>query len=64
SLSLAFLNILPVPALDGGHLIIILVEAVLGRELSQKFKLRFQQVGVTVLLLLMVFMVFNDLRGL
>jgi regulator of sigma E protease len=64
SLSLAFLNILPIPALDGGHLVIILIEAVIGRELSQNFKLGFQKVGVTVLLLLMAFMVFNDIRGL
>ena len=64
SLSLAFLNILPIPALDGGHLVIILIEAVLGRELSQGFKLGFQKVGVTILLLLMAFMVFNDIRGL
>ncbi|MEI8133449.1 MAG: RIP metalloprotease RseP [bacterium] len=64
SLSLAFLNILPIPALDGGHLIIILIEAVRGRELSQKFKLGFQKVGVTVLLLLMAFMVYNDIKGL
>jgi regulator of sigma E protease len=64
SLSLAFLNILPIPALDGGHLVIILIEAIIGRELSQNFKLGFQKVGVTVLLLLMAFMVFNDIRGL
>jgi regulator of sigma E protease len=64
SLSLAFLNILPIPALDGGHLLIILIEAIIGRELSQNFKLGFQKVGVTVLLLLMAFMVFNDIRGL
>jgi len=64
SLSLAFLNILPIPALDGGHLVIILIEAVIGRELSQGFKMGFQKVGVTLLLLLMAFMVFNDIRGL
>jgi regulator of sigma E protease len=64
SLSLAFLNILPIPALDGGHLIIILIEAILGRELSQGFKMGFQKVGVTILLLVMAFMVFNDIRGL
>jgi regulator of sigma E protease len=64
SLSLAFLNILPIPALDGGHLIIILIEAVIRRELSQKFKLGFQRVGVALLLTLMVFMVFNDIRNL
>jgi regulator of sigma E protease len=62
SISLAFLNILPVPALDGGHLIIILIEAVLGRELSQGFKLGFQKVGVVLLLSLMIFMVYNDIR--
>jgi regulator of sigma E protease len=62
SISLAFLNILPVPALDGGHLVIILVEAVMRRELSQGFKLGFQKVGVVLLLSLMAFMVFNDLR--
>jgi regulator of sigma E protease len=64
SLSLAFLNLLPIPALDGGHLIIILVEAVMRRELSQKVKIGIQRVGVTVLLALMVFMLFNDIRGL
>lgn len=64
SLSLAFLNLLPIPALDGGHLIIILLEAVMRRELSQKVKIGIQRVGVTVLLALMVFMLFNDIRGL
>ncbi len=64
SLSLAFLNILPIPALDGGHLVIIIIEAVLRREISQKLKMRVQQVGVSVLLLLMAFMIFNDISGL
>ena len=62
SISLAFLNILPVPALDGGHLLIIWIEAAVGHELSQKFKLGFQKIGVALLLTLMVFMVFNDLH--
>ncbi|HEY3874477.1 MAG TPA: RIP metalloprotease RseP [Candidatus Kapabacteria bacterium] len=64
SISLALINILPIPALDGGHLFIILVEAVLGRELSQRFKLNFQKVGIAILLFLMVFMVINDIRTL
>ncbi len=64
SISLAFLNILPIPALDGGHLIIILIEAVMRRELSQGFKMGFQKVGVVLLLSLMAFMVFNDIRRL
>ena len=64
SMSLALLNILPIPALDGGHLLIILIEAAIGRELSQRFKLGFQKVGIAILLFLMVFMVINDIRGL
>lgn len=64
SISLALINILPIPALDGGHLIIILIEAALGRELSQRFKLNFQKVGIAILLSLMIFMVFNDIRTL
>jgi regulator of sigma E protease len=64
SLSLAMLNVLPIPALDGGHLVIILIEAAIGHELSQRFKMGFQRAGVAILLSLMVFMVINDLRSL
>jgi len=64
SVSLALLNLLPIPALDGGHLIIILIEAIIGHELSQKFKVNFQKVGAALLIMLMVFAVFNDIRGL
>ncbi|HWF44700.1 MAG TPA: RIP metalloprotease RseP, partial [Candidatus Kapabacteria bacterium] len=64
SMSLALINILPIPALDGGHLLIILIEAAIGHELSQRFKLGFQKVGIALLLFLMVFMVINDIRGL
>ena len=63
SVSLAFLNILPVPALDGGHLLIITIEAAIRRELSQKIKLGFQKVGVVALLMLMAFIFFNDFRS-
>jgi regulator of sigma E protease len=64
SISLALINILPIPALDGGHLLIILIEAALGHELSQRFKLNFQKVGIAILLFLMIFMVINDIRTL
>ena len=63
SMSLALINILPIPALDGGHLLIILVEAAIGHELSQGFKLGFQKVGVAILLSLMAFMLFSDIRS-
>lgn len=64
SISLALINILPIPALDGGHLLIILIEATLGHELSQKFKLNFQKIGIALLLFLLIFMTINDIRTL
>jgi len=64
SISLALVNILPIPALDGGHLLIILIEAALGHELSQRFKLNFQKVGIAILLFLLIFMTINDIRTL
>ncbi len=64
SISLAMINVLPIPALDGGHLVIILIEAAIGRELSQRVKLGYQRVGIAILLSLMAFMVFNDIRSL
>ncbi|HET6401006.1 MAG TPA: RIP metalloprotease RseP [Candidatus Kapabacteria bacterium] len=64
SVSLALLNILPIPALDGGHLLIILVEASIGHELSQRFKLNFQKIGIAVLLFFLIFVTINDIRGL
>lgn len=64
SLSLAILNIMPFPVLDGGHLVMILVEAVMGKEIPIKIKLAIQQVGMLLLLLLMAFIVYNDILSL
>lgn len=64
SMSLALINILPIPALDGGHLLIILIEAVVGHELSLKFKMNFQRVGMAIILFLLIFMTINDIRTL
>jgi len=61
SVNLALLNLLPVPILDGGHLLFFAIEAVLGRPLSLKKRELAQQVGFMLLLLLMVFAVYNDL---
>lgn len=63
SVSLAIINILPFPALDGGHLIFIIVEAVIRREVPIKIKMAIQQVGIFALLALMAFMVYNDIFG-
>ena len=61
SLILAFMNILPIPALDGGHALFLLVEMVKGEPLSDKFLERAQIVGFVILLLLMVFVFGNDI---
>ena len=60
SLSLAILNILPIPALDGGHLIMILVEAVIKKEIPIGIKVAIQNTGMALLLLLMAFIIYND----
>ena len=64
SINLAFLNILPIPALDGGHIIISLTEGIIRRKLPVKIKLGFQQIGVVLMLLLFVVVMFNDISRL
>ncbi|AFN73903.1 putative membrane-associated zinc metalloprotease [Melioribacter roseus P3M-2] len=64
SLSLAIINILPFPALDGGHLLIILVEGILRRELPVKVKIAIQNAGFIILLMLMAFIIYSDLISL
>ncbi|MGB3542526.1 site-2 protease family protein, partial [Rubrivirga sp.] len=60
SIALAVFNILPIPALDGGHLVFLAYEAVVRREPSLKVRMVVQQVGVALILALMVFVIFND----
>lgn len=64
SVSIALMNILPIPALDGGHLVIIAIEAIIRRELSLKVKMIVQNIGVGLLLLLILFVTFNDVMKL
>lgn len=61
---LAVINILPIPALDGGHLVIILIEGIRRKPISIKAKMRIQQVGMAILLALMVFVFYNDIARL
>lgn len=63
SLMLAFMNILPIPALDGGHVFFLLVEVIMRRKPSDKFMERAQTIGMALLLLLMAFALFNDFRN-
>lgn len=61
SVNLAFINILPIPGLDGGHIMLILLEVLMGRKLSVKTRLRIQSFGMFLLLSLMIFLLFNDI---
>lgn len=61
SMVLAFMNMLPIPALDGGHVIFLLIESITRRKFSDKFMERSQIVGMVILLALMVFAVGNDI---
>jgi regulator of sigma E protease len=60
SINLAILNLLPVPMLDGGHLLFFAIESVLGRPLSVRKREIAQQIGLALLLLLMAFALGND----
>jgi len=60
SINLAIINILPFPALDGGHISFLVYEAVFRREVPLGVKLGLQKVGIVVLLALMAFLIIND----
>ena len=64
SISLGLVNLFPIPMLDGGHLMFYAFEKVLGRPLSQNTQEGFFRIGLFVLLSLMVFTTFNDLKDL
>ncbi len=61
SVNIGFLNILPIPVLDGGHLVYIFLEAITRRKIPFKIKLRIQQVGLFLLLGLMVAVFYSDI---
>jgi regulator of sigma E protease len=61
SMVLAFMNFLPIPALDGGHVVFLSYEIISGRKPSDKFLENAQKVGMVLLLSLMAFAIFNDI---
>ncbi|MFT3746751.1 MAG: RIP metalloprotease RseP [Agriterribacter sp.] len=63
SLALAFMNLLPIPALDGGHVLFTLVEMISGRKPSDKFLEYAQIVGMVILFSLLIYANFNDWFG-
>jgi regulator of sigma E protease len=60
STTLAVINILPFPALDGGHLVFIIIEAIIRREVPIKVKMAIQQVGMVALLIFMAVVIYYD----
>ena len=64
SLSLAIINILPFPVMDGGHLVIIIIEGITKREIPIKVKIAIQNVGFVLLMLLMAFIIYSDIINL
>lgn len=61
SVSLAVINLLPIPALDGGHLVFLAIDAIRRKQLSVSFQERVTQIGFYFLMTLMVLVVYNDL---
>jgi regulator of sigma E protease len=61
SISLAFFNILPIPALDGGRLFFILIEAFTGRKVNARFESMTHTIGMMILLALMALITFKDI---
>ena len=64
SLNLGLLNLLPIPILDGGHILMLAIEGTLRRDLSIAFKERFVQVGLVFILALFAFLMYNDIQRL
>jgi regulator of sigma E protease len=61
SISIAILNLLPIPVLDGGQITILLIESLFRRDLSLRLKERINQIGFVVIVMLMVMVLYFDL---
>ena len=61
SMALALMNLLPIPGLDGGHTLFLLIEMVIGKPLNEKFMENAQVVGFFILVALMIFVFGNDI---
>ena len=61
SINLGLINLLPIPILDGGHILFFLIEIIKGRPVSEKNRELAQQVGLFMLISLMVFAFYNDI---
>jgi regulator of sigma E protease len=64
SLNLAVINLLPFPALDGGRLVFVVIEAVTGKDIPPEWAGRMNLVGFALLMILMVAVTYNDILNL
>jgi len=64
SINLGILNLLPIPILDGGNILLLTLEGIRRKDFSMQFKERFVQVGLVFLLVLFVYVMYNDVVGL
>jgi regulator of sigma E protease len=61
-MNLAFLNVLPVPLLDGGHLLFLLIEKLKGSPVSERIMSYSQLVGLVFIVTLFIYVIYNDLQ--
>ena len=61
SLNLAIMNMLPLPALDGGRLLVLLIRKITGKRVTDEMEGRIHFIGIVLLMLLMVFVTWNDI---
>ena len=61
SINLAIINFLPIPVLDGGHILFFLIEAIIGRPVNTRMREIAQQAGIFILIMLMIFVFYNDI---
>ena len=64
SANLGVMNLLPIPALDGGRLVFLFIEAIRGKPISKEKEGIVHFIGMIALMLLMVFIIFNDIKKL
>ncbi len=61
SINLGLVNLFPIPGLDGGHIVLAIIESIRRKRFSRKTRLIIQQVGYTILLLLIIYVTYNDI---
>lgn len=64
SINLGIINFLPIPVLDGGHLLFFFIEALIGRPVNTRMREIAQQIGIFLLLVLMIYVFYNDINRL